>query len=335
MLNVNGLDRAQSAGRRAGMAMLIAALVSGAALAQPAPQDAAAAGLAREIAEAPARYMKDGAAPDSKGSGAYPAMKHQVAGLPNHVLYQPADLAALGKRKMPIYIFGNGACSEDAASSRQHLLEVASHGYLAISPGGIYSGPGVKMTPEGMAKHNSKTTHPQLGEAIDWAIAENKRRGSPFFGRLDTAHVAVSGYSCGGIQALKYAGDPRVTTLVIMNSGILDAKVPQMGEMKADKSLLGRINVPTLYVLGGPSDIAYPNGMDDFAQLKAVPSAVINVDVGHKGTYGEPNGGAAAQAVVAWLDWQLRGDKAASAWFVGKDCKLCTDTRWTIDRHNL
>ena len=334
MLSANRRDALTQAGR-ASIMMLIAASVSGAAMAQSTPQDGAAAGLAREIAEAPVRYMKDGASPDSKGSGAYPAMKHQVAGLPNHVVYQPADLAALGTRKMPIYIFGNGACSEDGASSRQHLLEVASHGYLAIAPGGIYSGPGIAMTVESIAKHNSKTTHTQLGEAIDWAIAENERRGSPLFGRIDTSRIAVSGYSCGGVQALKYAGDPRVTALVIMNSGILDAKTPQMGEMKADKSLLGKINVPTLYVLGGPTDIAYPNGMDDFARLNAIPSAVINIDVGHKGTYGAPNGGAAAQAVVAWLDWQLRGSKAASTWFVGKDCKLCTDTKWTIDRHNI
>lgn len=319
----------------AGIALLMTGLVSGHATAQAPQQKPAAAGLAREIAEGPARAIKDGAAADSEGTGAYPAMKHQVAGLPGHVLYQPANLAALGKRKLPLYIFGNGACSEDAASSRQHLLEVASHGYLAIAPGGIYSGPGIVMTPESIAKHNSKTVHTQLGEAIDWAMVENKRRGSPFFGRLDTAHIAVSGYSCGGIQALKYAGDPRVTTFVIMNSGILDAKTPQMGEMRADKGLLGQIKVPTLYVLGGPSDIAYPNGMDDFARLKAIPSAVINIDVGHKGTYGAPNGGPAAQAVVAWLDWQLRGDKAASTWFVGKDCKLCTDAKWTIDRHNM
>ncbi len=331
MLTANKLQALKFAGSAILMATLGAGTVSG----QAPQQNPAAAGLAREIAEGPARAIKDGAVPDSKGSGAYVAMKHQVAGLPGHVIYQSANLAALGKRKMPLYIFGNGACSEDAASSRQHLLEVASHGYLAIAPGGIYSGPGIAMTVESIAKHNSRTVHTQLGEAIDWAIAENERRGSPLFGRLDTSRIAVSGYSCGGIQALKYAGDPRVTTLVIMNSGILDAKTPQMGEMRADKDLLGKINVPTLYVLGGPSDIAYPNGMDDFARLTVIPSAVINIDVGHKGTYGAPNGGAAAQAVVAWLDWQLRGDKTASTLFVGKDCKLCTDKTWTIDRHNM
>src|SRR5690242_2750932 len=33
--------------------------------------------------------------------------------------------------------------------------------------------------------------------------------------------------------------------------------------------------------------------------------------------------GKAAAAVVAWLDWQLRGDRKAARMFVGKDCELC------------
>ena len=86
--------------------------------------------------------------------------------------------------------------------------------------------------------------------------------------------------------------------------------------MAADKSLLDRITVPTLYVLGGPDDMAYPNGMDDFSRLP-VPGVVINTNVGHKGTYAEENGGRAAQAVVAWLNWQLRNDQQAARWFVG------------------
>lgn len=134
---------------------------------------------------------------------------------------------------------------------------------------------------------------------------------------------------------LKYAGDLRVTTFVIMNSGILDKSVPQAGEMAADKSLLDRIKVPTLYVLGGVHDIAYGNGMDDFGRLNNAPAVVINTDVTHSGTYLEPNGGRAAQAVVAWLDWQLRGDQEAGRWFEGPDCRLCVDPAWTVKRRNF
>lgn len=315
--------------RLATMASFAAFVVCGMASAQPQ----AAADIA---AQAAAQNIRDGQAPDSRGTGPYPAIKRQYAGLPNQVVYQPGNLARLRSVKMPIYVFGNGACTEDGASSRQHLLEIASHGYLVMAPGGIYSGPGVAMTAQSWAQHRDKTRYQQLGQAIDWAIAENARKGSPFYGRIDTRHVAVSGYSCGGIQALKYAGDPRISTFVIMNSGILGADIPNAsGEMAADKSLLNKIDKPILYVLGGKRDIAYPNGMDDYGRLGHVPSAVINTDVTHDGTYAQPNGGRAAQAVVAWLQWQLRGDAKAKNWFVGKDCKLCTDPAWTIERRNL
>ena len=309
--------------------LVLAACSGGEDQAGAADDGGVSADLAAQAAE---QFMRDGAKPDSTGTGPFRPTKHVLPGLPDQTVYQPEDLTALGSLKMPIYVFGNGACSEDAASSRQHLLELASNGYLVIAPGGIYSGPDVDMAPEDWDKHRSKTTYTQLGEAIDWAIAENARAGSPFEGKIATDKVAVSGYSCGGIQALKYAGDPRVSTMVIMNSGLLDADMPQMGEMAGDKSLLSKISVPVLYVLGGEKDIAYPNGMDDYARIEGVPAAVINIDVTHEGTYNEPNGGRAAQAVLAWLDWQLRGDEQAAKWFQGEDCTLCTDADWTIER---
>src|SRR6185436_301792 len=120
-----------------------------------------------------------------------------------------------------------------------------------------------------------RTQVSDLTDAIDWALAENTRAGSPYFGRIDPAQIAYSGWSCGGVQALQVAKDPRVKTLVI-------------------------------YILGGPKDIAYENGMDDFTRISHVPVAVANLPVGHGGTYNEPNGGAAASVAVSWLNWQLR-----------------------------
>ena len=84
-----------------------------------------------------------------------------------------------------------------------------------------------------------------------------------------------------------------------------------MAGIEATKAVLADLHFPTLYILGGPTDIAYANGMDDFARIDHVPVAVANIDKGHGGTYWEPNGGAAAQVVVHWLDWRLRGDKKA------------------------
>jgi hypothetical protein len=75
--------------------------------------------------------------------------------------------------------------------------------------------------------------------------------------------------------------------------------------------------------------------MDDYAKISHVPIAVANGDKGHGGTYAEPNGGAAAQVVVAWLEWQLRGDAAAGRMFYGDDCGLCTDSEWVYESKAL
>src|ERR1051325_4423336 len=53
--------------------------------------------------------------PDTPGTGAYPAMKEEDPGLPDHVVYRPADLAKVGKGQLGLVGWGNGACSKDGA----------------------------------------------------------------------------------------------------------------------------------------------------------------------------------------------------------------------------
>lgn len=280
------------------------------------------------------RQIALGKVPDSPGTGPYKVIRRVLDNLPEHVVYQPADLQALGDTKMPLYLFGNGACSTDATKSRHHLIEIASHGYLVISPGGIHGGPGVEMTSESIKSHDFRADPALLGKAIDWAIAENGRAGSPFAGRIDTDHVVMSGYSCGGTQALIYAGDPRVSSFVIMNSGVFPDNYIPMPGLNLGKGILDRIAVPTLYVTGGPEDVAYTVARDDVGRIGNAPVAWIDTDATHAGTYGEPNGGRVAEAVVNWLEWQTRGDSAAAQWFLGANCKLCRDPRWTLQWRN-
>lgn len=287
------------------------------------------------------------ALPDTVGTGAFPALKEEVASLPDHVVYRPADLAKLGTTRLGVYLFGNGGCSNDGASSRLHMLEIASHGYLAIALGRIRSGPGATVPPDPprpapAAAAGARPTLPPpatsasgLTAALDWAIAQSADPASPYHGRIDTFAVAVSGYSCGGLQALQVAGDRRVKTVVIMNSGLFTTPSPIPG-MDAPKSLLQTLHTPTFYILGGESDIAYGNGMDDVARIDHVPVVVGNLPgVGHGGTYWEPNGGKAAAAVVAWLDWHLRGDARGREAFVGASCGLCRDAAWTIAKKRI
>jgi len=233
--------------------------------------------------------------------------------------------------------WGNGGCSDDGASSRFHLLEIASHGYLVIASGRILSGPGAPpREPRPDAQPGQipppRTQPSDLSEAVDWALAENQRTGSPYFGRIDPALVAYSGWSCGGLQALQVAKDPRVKTLVLHNTGVLNDGPGAIPGMDVRKDMLQSLHTPAIYILGGPKDIAYPNGMDDFKRIAHVPVAVANLQVGHGGTFNEPNGGAAASVAVSWLDWQLRGDAQSGKRFIGDDCGLCKESQWSLER---
>jgi len=310
------------------VAIALLVVVSNLAAAQPPANPEAQA-------QAAERQRRQDALPDTPGSGRYAALKEIDSTLVEHVIYRPANLDSLGAAKLGVYVFGNGGCTDDGASARLHLLEIASHGYLAIAPGRIYNGPGKTQRPaERPAPAGpggpAATVAADLRAALDWALAENARAGSRYFGRIDPNAVAISGYSCGGIQALANAKDPRVATVVIMNSGLFVNGPTRMGGIEAGKELLADLHTPTLYVLGGPTDIAYENGMDDFARITHVPVAVTNIDTGHGGTYWEPNGGAAAQVVVQWLEWRLRRSANAGRAFLGTACGLCADPKWAL-----
>src|SRR3954467_6312843 len=131
-----------------------------------------------------------GAESIERGTGPYPAVFEERADLPNHVVYRPAQLAAVGAKSLGIYVFGNGGCSGDGTSSRNHLLEIASHGYLVIAPGTIPVPGAVPDRTQGPpGKLAAATPTSALASAIDWAIRENGRNGSRYRGRIATDQV--------------------------------------------------------------------------------------------------------------------------------------------------
>lgn len=305
------------------------------ALAQTSPPAPPSEEQARFQAEM-ARYN---AMPDTPGSGAFPAIKEMVAALPEHTVYRPADLAKIPADKLGIVGWGNGGCAADGASQRLHLSEIASHGYVVIAPGRIASGPGSTPAPQPAASENgqlqARTTADQVWQGVEWALAENARPGGPLYQKIDPTKIAVSGFSCGGLQALQLADKPGVKAVVIHNSGVFGATTAPMGGMSISKDQLNKLRTPVIYINGGPTDIAYENGMDDYRRINHVPALMLNQDSGHGGTFNENNGGVAAQVAVHWLQWQLRGNKRSGSMFVGANCGLCTDSHWTVERKNF
>ncbi|MGC5307957.1 cellulose binding domain-containing protein [Micromonospora zamorensis] len=269
-------------------------------------------GLAAVIVPVASVIMAIGASPANAaigGSGPYPADYETSASLANHTIFRPQTLPS---ERLPIVVWGNGGCSANGLSQGNFLREIASHGFLAIANG----------APNG----SGSTTSQMLTQSIDWAVAENSRQGSRYYDRIDTTKVAVAGFSCGGLEAYAVSNDPRVTTTGIFSSGLLN---------DADDYQLRRLTKPIAYFVGGSSDIAYPNAMDDWGKLPAgLPAFMGNLNVGHGGTYDQTNGGEFGRVAVLYLKWRLTGDTTAGANFVGANCGLCR-TQWTVQQKNL
>lgn len=268
------------------------------------------------------RVVEDG------GTGAYSAIMYTDNSLLTHTVFRPKDLSAFdGENKLPIIAWGNGACANSPWEHINFLSEVASHGFLVIAIGPM---------PEEGQRGGGRSTSSQLTDAIDWAIAQNSDPESVLYGKIDVAKISVSGMSCGGLQALEAAPDTRVTTAIICNSGILGNPGGGMPGMPAlTKEHLVKLHTPVLYLLGGESDIAYNNGMDDFNRINHVPAFVANMDVGHGGTYRQPHGGEFAKIATAWYKWQLKGDTETGKLFTGDSYQLSKSTIWKTVKKNL
>ena len=93
---------------------------------------------------------------------------------------------------------------------------------------------------------------------------------------------------------------------------------------------------PVAYINGGATDIAFKGAQSSFEALQNVPALFAYQDIGHyPATYREPNGGAFAVMVNAWLSWTLKNDQSASRAFSGANCGLCSDSKWKIQMKNL
>ena len=261
------------------------------------------------------------------GTGMYKAVMQEVKGLDAHTVFCPQDLSKFNsKNSLPVLVWGNGACTNSPFEHYLFLNEIASHGFLVVATGYMpkdnerYQGP-------------MSTTEQQI-ESIEWAIAQNKDKSSPLYKKVNTKAICAAGMSCGGLQTLFNCDDKRISAYMICNSGLfVDPSIAIPSMPMPGKDQLKKIHAPIIYILGGESDIAYSNGMDDFHRIQHVPAIAVNYPVGHGGTYGQPHGGEFRFPAIAWLNWQLKKDKEAAKMFVGDDCELLKRERWSIEKN--
>ena len=166
----------------------------------------------------------------ASGSGQFgPGTYKTENSLRDHTIYYPTK--STGSTKMPVLIWGNGACSNQGKSNQALLQQIASHGFLAIAEG----------APNGGGQSNAQT----MKQAIDW-VSQNAGKGA--YANVDASKIMAAGFSCGGTEAMDNIADSRVKTIGIVSSGLLG----NFGAASTWKK-------PVLFVMGGPGDIAYQN----------------------------------------------------------------------------
>ena len=329
---------------------LAAALLSGSAMADPAPVLAPTKDAdGKPLPFGRPAYQK----PDVPlGTGPYNAVMAEDPSLPDHTLYYPADMAAAGK--LPIITWGNGACLNAGNRFRIALTEMASHGFLIVAGGpidnvkyevgpqenppvGQANAPRRPPPPQAAPKPGDavgRNTVPQLIAGIDWAVKENDRQGSKFYHRLDTNAVGVAGQSCGGMLATQVSADPRIKATVLF-SGVPFLDRPVIASSVDPKTQLAQIHAPTLILAGDAGhDILHQGSVDDVAYIKNAPVFMAWQDgLTHIGTYGMKNGGELTRLGWEWFAWQLRHEQKYAAVFQGADCALCKEgDGWHVER---
>jgi hypothetical protein len=249
---------------------------------------------------------------DFTGPGPYKSMTVSNTG-PNrtYTVYRP-DMLAPGGAKNPIVGWMSGGSTTH--TSYPLLPHLATHGFVVVA---------------------SNTT-PGIGEevmlgkeiiaGIDWAIMENQRSDSEFFGKLDETKIASMGYSMGALATFTIANDPRLTTTIHISGGNMETE--RVKNLHAPAAFFcGIPGDANCSILSTECDIAAANCDTDYANAVA-PVFYANFPGGHLGILTAPNQDTIGTEVTAWLRWRLMQDASLESRFMGADCTVCKDSKW-------
>jgi len=232
-------------------------------------------------------------------------------------IYRPADLG--GGEKYPILVWGEEGCAQDGLSNQAALGEIASWGYFVVADG----------TPDGLYSCVGGDDGEALLNYVTWAIAQNDNCCSAYHQSLDTTNIAADGFSCGGLMAENVSSDPRFAAIGITSSGLFEV----------DEELYDGIHTPFKIMNGGPSDVAYDNGLRDYEQIssRGIPIVYFSeTSAGHGGDLLDGQGDFNL-VNLAWLNWQLKGDEGVTGkgFLYGSTCEFCSDPGWDYKSANI
>lgn len=271
-------------------------------------------------------------------------VREPAPGLEGYTVYRPADLSAVGGT-VPVLLWGNGACKTSNHQYWDILGAIAARGYVVVAYG---------AAGQVTFRETNTVTPSRMQKSIDWVVAQ--ARSQPGYELVDTTKIGVFGTSCGGLEALVAGADARVKSVAGLNTGFFDAgsatSVAQGGYSVND---IAKLHTPTLFIGGGPSDVAYRQTHSNF-NASTVPTVLAeNPAGGHSGLWAGlrytlsttdntvATGSTvdyiiteeALEGIVRWFDHTLNGSAVERSYFAGAGCGWCQVTGWTVQTKNF
>ena len=183
---------------------------------------------------------------NATGSGPHRVVVETNAdpGIKEGTIFRPMDLG--GAEKYPIFVWGEGACSQNGLSNATAMAEIASHGYFVVADG-TPNGTGNRTQDRSNAESDGRAADRvrRLGDrrerqAVQRLLPEPRhdedRRQRILVRRIDVASHgrAIRASSPGASTAAAWPARTRISTTWS--------------------------STPVLFVEGGPDDIAYDGG---------------------------------------------------------------------------
>jgi len=231
-------------------------------------------------------------------------------------VYRPKDLAQ-GGYCHPILVWANGhtdnpepnppqcVSSKYCGSYLMLMQQMASHGFVVIAS---------------LSTITSQGTPVPTLVGLDWLLQQADDPASPYYHRLDTAHIGAFGHSEGGASTCIAASDPRIGAIATVSGTRANDKFHQ----------------PALFFCGGKDTTVPCDGVQKvYASVTTQPAMFVdNLAADHGGwLYQSGAKGPDIFGLTAWFRVHLMGDTANRKYFYGANCTFCSDTRVQVMRN--
>jgi len=232
--------------------------------------------------------------------------------IPHFNVYRPKDLSQ--GYCHPIITWGNGTGDQPepnpplclsanyCGSYKVIINQLASHGFVVVASLSSQTAQGTPL--------------PQV-VGVDWMIQENENPSSALYHHLDTTHIGATGHSQGGAATTLTGADPRITAIA-----------PICGS-RANITLHG----PAILICGG-ADTTVPcsSVQSAYDTISTVPVMLAELAGMTHGSWIGSIKDPAMVGVTAWMRVHLMNDTANRAMFYGPTCKVCSDSKWKVQR---